>query len=176
MRGVGLPWVSMMRLVPVPWSRRVWALPFLAVLSRPAEKGTRRRQKTRVDWVRPMMQHVRRWLPDGRLVLGSAGGLAAVSLALAYVQNRVTMVAPALGCRAGSSPRTAAPGQAWPQTLAGETPAQLAGLGGALGYPLGERRSGLVRRRAQQAVGLLAPRAVVHPGVAPCHDPLCPGG
>jgi DDE superfamily endonuclease len=28
----GLKWVSMMLLVPVPWSRRVWALPFLTAL------------------------------------------------------------------------------------------------------------------------------------------------
>ncbi len=29
----GLRWVSMMLLVPVPWSDRVWALPFLTVLA-----------------------------------------------------------------------------------------------------------------------------------------------
>ena len=29
----GLRWVSMMLLVPVPWSERVWALPFLTVLA-----------------------------------------------------------------------------------------------------------------------------------------------
>ena len=35
----GLRWVSMMLLVAVPWSRRVWALPFLTV-RRPARKPT----------------------------------------------------------------------------------------------------------------------------------------
>ena len=29
----GLRWISMMLLVPVPWSTRVWALPFLTVLA-----------------------------------------------------------------------------------------------------------------------------------------------
>ena len=29
----GLRWVSMMLLVPVPWSKRVWGLPFLTVLA-----------------------------------------------------------------------------------------------------------------------------------------------
>jgi len=29
----GLRWVSMALLVPVPWSRRVWTLPFLTVLA-----------------------------------------------------------------------------------------------------------------------------------------------
>ena len=31
-RCFGLKWVSMMLLVPVPWSQRVWALPFLTIL------------------------------------------------------------------------------------------------------------------------------------------------
>ena len=34
----GLKWVSMMRLVPVPWSDRVWALPFLTGLSDPGDE------------------------------------------------------------------------------------------------------------------------------------------
>ena len=34
-RCFGLKWVSMMLLVPVPWSRRVWALPFLTALCWP---------------------------------------------------------------------------------------------------------------------------------------------
>jgi hypothetical protein len=38
----GLKWVSMMLLVPVPWSRRVWALPFLPVLCWPAAPGQTR--------------------------------------------------------------------------------------------------------------------------------------
>ena len=29
----GLQWISMMLLVPLPWSSRVWALPFLTVLA-----------------------------------------------------------------------------------------------------------------------------------------------
>jgi hypothetical protein len=39
-----------------------------------------------------MMQQVRRWLPGRLLVLVVAGGFAAVSLALACVKHRVTMV------------------------------------------------------------------------------------
>jgi hypothetical protein len=91
-RCFGLKWVSMMLLVPVPWSRRVWALPFLTALCRPAEKGQRRRHKTSVDWVRQMMHQVRRWLPGRQLVLVVDGGFAAVSLALACVKSRVGMV------------------------------------------------------------------------------------
>jgi len=91
-RCFGLKWVSMMLLVPVPWSRRVWALPFLTALCRPAEKHSRRRHKTSIDWVRQMMKQVRRWLPGRRLVLVVDGGFAAVALALACVKNRVVMV------------------------------------------------------------------------------------
>jgi hypothetical protein len=88
----GVKWVSMMLLVPVPWSRRVWALPFLTALGWPAEKDSPRRHKTSVDWVRQMMKQVRRWLPGRRLVLVVDGGFAAVSLALACVTQRVVMV------------------------------------------------------------------------------------
>ena len=36
----GLKWVSMQLLVPVPWSDRVWGLPFLTTLCAPPEKAT----------------------------------------------------------------------------------------------------------------------------------------
>jgi DDE superfamily endonuclease len=88
----GLKWVAMMLLVPVPWARRVWALPFLTALCWPARKSGRRRHKTSVDWVRRMMQQVRRWLPGRKLVLVVDGGFAAVSLALACVKRQVVMV------------------------------------------------------------------------------------
>jgi hypothetical protein len=91
-RCFGLKWVSMMLLIPVPWSRRVWALPFLTTLYRPAEPATSRRSKTSVDGVRQMVKQVRRWLPERRLVLAVDGGFAAVSLALACVKSRVAMV------------------------------------------------------------------------------------
>jgi DDE superfamily endonuclease len=91
-RCFGLKWVSMMLLVAVPWSRRVWALPFLTALCWPADKRGQRRHKTSVDWVRQMMKQVRRWLPERQLVLVVDGGFAAVSLALACVKNKVVMV------------------------------------------------------------------------------------
>jgi hypothetical protein len=91
-RCFGLKWVSMMLLVPVPWSRRVWALPFLTTLARPADKHGRHRHKTSIDWVRQMMKQVRRWRPGRKLVLVVDGGFAAVSLALACVKHQVVMV------------------------------------------------------------------------------------
>ncbi len=78
----GLRWVSMMLLVPVPWSRRVWALPFLTVLA-PSEKtnlANGKRHKTSIDWIGQMISVVRRWLPTRPIVLVVDGGLAAVKL------------------------------------------------------------------------------------------------
>jgi hypothetical protein len=48
-RCCSLTWVSMMLLVPVPWAQRVWALPLLTALCRPAKKKDQRRHKTSVD-------------------------------------------------------------------------------------------------------------------------------
>ena len=80
----GLRWVSMMLLVPVPWSDRVWALPFLTVLapSPKTNEANGKRHKTSIDWVGQMVAAVRRWLPERSLVLVTHGGMAAVKLGL----------------------------------------------------------------------------------------------
>src|SRR4051794_3994917 len=44
----GLKWVVMAVLIPVPWSRRVWALPSLTALSWPEGKGPHLRHKTSI--------------------------------------------------------------------------------------------------------------------------------
>jgi hypothetical protein len=92
----GLRWVSMMLLVSVPWSQRVWALPFLTVLA-PGEKtnvANGKRHKTSIDWIGQMIGAVRRWLPEKTLVLVTDGGLTAVKLGLrcARYANPVTYV------------------------------------------------------------------------------------
>jgi DDE superfamily endonuclease len=66
----GLRWVCLMLLVPIPWARRVWALPFLTALA-PSERYARehrRRHKTLTDWARQLLLAVRRWCPDRPLV------------------------------------------------------------------------------------------------------------
>lgn len=88
----GLKWVAISALIPVPWSERVWALPFLTALSRPEGKGSHRRHKTSIDWARQMVGQVRRWLPGRELVLVVDGGFAAVALAASCVRREVTMV------------------------------------------------------------------------------------
>lgn len=58
----GLRWVSLMLLVPLPWSDRVWALPFLTLLA-PSPKTSaadQKRHKSSIDWVGQMAGVVRR--------------------------------------------------------------------------------------------------------------------
>ena len=88
----GLKWVAMMVLIPVPWSKRPWALPFLTALCWPEGKGPHRRHKTSIDLVRQMVRLVRRWLPLRKLVLIVDGGFAAVGLAASCLASEVTMV------------------------------------------------------------------------------------
>src|SRR5436305_5276237 len=74
----GLRWISMMLLTPIPWARRVWALPFLTVLA-PSQRYHEQRgkkHKTITDWARQMIGQVHRWLPDRALVIVADGSYA----------------------------------------------------------------------------------------------------
>jgi len=92
----GLRWVSMMLLVSVPWSQRVWALPFLTVLAPGKKTNVKngKRHKTSIDWIGQMIGAVRRWLPQKKLVLITDGGLTAIKLGLRCIgyANPVTYV------------------------------------------------------------------------------------
>jgi len=92
----GLRWISMMVLVPVPWSTRVWALPFLTVLapSKRTNEANGKRHKTSIDWIMQMIAAVRRWIPDQIIVFVTDGGLVAVKLGLrcARFLNPVTYI------------------------------------------------------------------------------------
>ena len=67
----GLRWVCLMWQASVPWTERVWVLPFLTVLapSRCYHEARGRRHKTITDWARQMLCMLRRWLPDRDLVV-----------------------------------------------------------------------------------------------------------
>src|SRR5829696_3474891 len=64
----GLRWLSVMLLAPIPWAKRVWALPVLTALTpspRAAEaRGVRHKRLT--DWARQLLLQVHRWLPERR--------------------------------------------------------------------------------------------------------------
>jgi hypothetical protein len=78
----GLRWVCLMLLVPVPWARRVWALPFLSVLA-PSERYSARRGKRHkkiTDWARQMLLLVRRWWPEREIVAVADSAYASLRL------------------------------------------------------------------------------------------------
>ncbi len=148
----GLKWVTMMVLVPVPWAQRVWALPFLTVLCWPPKSRHQRRHKTSVDWVRQMMQQVRRWLPERLLVLVVDGGFAAVALALACTASEVVMVSRMrLDAALYHPPGPHPAGKRGRKPTKGPRQRSLKVLGGPLGHPLGDRGRQLVSRGTQTA-------------------------
>jgi len=88
----GLKWLSVMLLVRVPWSNRVWALPFLTVLCRATDKQRPQAHKTTIDILMTIVRVVRRWLPKRAIVLVVDGGFAAVKLALCCAAKDVQLV------------------------------------------------------------------------------------
>jgi hypothetical protein len=77
-----LRWVCLALLVPVPWSSRVWSLPFLSALAyseRYAEEQGKR-HKTLTDWAGQLLLLVRRWYPEREIVAVADGGYAALKL------------------------------------------------------------------------------------------------
>lgn len=79
---MGIRWVCLSLLVPLPWSQRPWALPFALApaLSKEASQQAGRRQRTVVAWARLLVTKVRRWQPQRKLVLVGDGSYAAIDL------------------------------------------------------------------------------------------------
>src|SRR5918993_871419 len=76
----GLRWMSLMLLAPIPWAKRIWALPVLTALA-PSERFCRergRRHKTLIDWGRQLALQARRWLPERDLILVTDTGFSAL--------------------------------------------------------------------------------------------------
>ena len=93
----GLRWVAMMLLVPVPWSRRPWALPFYTVQA-PSQKTCQKlgkRYKSVIDRVCFALRLIRRWFPNRTLILAGDGAYAVVELiqSCRSLPNPVTLVA-----------------------------------------------------------------------------------
>ena len=92
----GLRWLSLMLLVPIPWAKRVWALPFLTALA-PSERYSQSRQRAHkklTDWARQMLLQVRRWLPHRQIVVVADRSFAAIELLyrVSQLANPICMV------------------------------------------------------------------------------------
>lgn len=92
----GLRWLSLMLLAPIPWAKRVWALPFLTVLA-PSERyytGKVRKHKKLTEWARQMILQARRWLPKRFLVVVADSSFAVIELLwqLRQLQNPICMI------------------------------------------------------------------------------------
>jgi hypothetical protein len=93
----GLRWLSLMLLAPIPWAKRVWALPFLTVLA-PSERYYEKRKRAHkklTDWARQALLQVRRWLPGRKLVVVMDAGYAAIDFLwqVAKFADPITLIA-----------------------------------------------------------------------------------
>jgi DDE superfamily endonuclease len=78
----GLRWLACMRLTPLAWADRVWALPCLTVLC-PSERfyaQQGRRHQTLMERAWQMMRLVVRWLPERESVFVADSSFAALEL------------------------------------------------------------------------------------------------
>ena len=68
-KSLGIRWLCLAVLVPVPWSQRLWALPFMTVPALGPKTSTKlqKRHRTLIDWAMLMADKVRRWQPDAEL-------------------------------------------------------------------------------------------------------------
>jgi hypothetical protein len=110
----GLKWICLTLLVPLPWSPRPWALPFLTLLAAPARADEKagRRHKTTVDWTAQAVGQVSRWLASAAFTVVGDGAYASVALAHACQARRATLVSRLrLDARLFGFPEAPAPGK-----------------------------------------------------------------
>jgi hypothetical protein len=90
----GLRWLSLMLLVPIPWSHRIWALPFLTLLC-PSERyyqHYRRTHRSLTERARQLLRLVRRWLPTRPIVVVADQSFSALELLAAVTGDRFSIV------------------------------------------------------------------------------------
>jgi hypothetical protein len=110
----GLKWISLMLVVPLPWSPRPWALPFLTLLA-PSERANEQaghRHRTTVDWTIRAVRLVARWMETAAFTVVGDGAYASVALAHACVAHHATLVSRLrLDARRYGFPSTPPPGK-----------------------------------------------------------------
>jgi DDE superfamily endonuclease len=89
----GLRWLVLMLFVPLPWTARVWALPFLTCLcpSPRYDEQRGRAHRTLTERARQMLFLVARWLPGRDFVVTADSSFAALEL-LEAVRTQVAGV------------------------------------------------------------------------------------
>ena len=90
----GLKWECMTLIVPLPWCKRPWALPFMTILS-PSKKfddAAGNTHKTSIDWTIQMMRCVSRWLKRKAWILVGDGAYACMALAKSCVKSGATLI------------------------------------------------------------------------------------
>lgn len=82
---LGLRWVTLAVLVPVPWSQRAWALPFMVVpaLSEATSAKLGKSHRSLVAWATLMVHKVHTWQPHRKIILIGDGTYAATDLVAA---------------------------------------------------------------------------------------------
>ncbi len=86
---LGLRWLVLALLVPVPWSSRLWALPFIVVpaLSEETSAKLGKPHRSLVAWAECLLTKVHRWQPERQLILVGDGTYAATRL-VRYCQRK----------------------------------------------------------------------------------------
>jgi hypothetical protein len=89
----GLRWLSLAVVLPVPFAKRRWALPFLTVLAPSARwsEAQGKRHKTLTDRARQAILQSKRWLADRRVVVVADSSFAALGL-IAAVRRHVCLI------------------------------------------------------------------------------------
>jgi DDE superfamily endonuclease len=90
----GLRWLSLMLLAEIPWTGRVWALPFLTALA-PSERyweKQRRKPKLLTHWARQLVLQVQHWFPRRTIVVVADGAFASVPLLSEWTVRRRPIV------------------------------------------------------------------------------------
>lgn len=118
----GLKWIVMMLVVPLPWCKRPWALPFLTVLapSKKANEQAKKRHKTTIDWTTQVVLVVSSWLEKRPWILVGDGAYACVKLALACKEKGGTLISRLrLDSRLFKDPDPVPPGKRGPKPKKG---------------------------------------------------------
>jgi len=90
---LGLKWICLMLIVPLPWNLRPWALPVMTVLapSREANAARNRYHKTSIDWAMVIVRVISRWLKRPWALIGD-GGFACARLGWACLKQGAILV------------------------------------------------------------------------------------